>query len=104
MQPFSAHRRAGRIVLELNEDAFLDFATRGAADHLRIADRETFLRFALDNIFTLTHDVRDEKPATWWQRLCESLAHAAVETKQGVNEHHRVAPTCGCDPEEHDGG
>lgn len=104
MPPFSsAYRRDGKIVLEIDEPHFVKTALDGSGA-LRLVDRERFLHFALENIFTLTHDLTDDEPASWWQRLTESLAKAAAATGQGMAEAEAEVPTCGCDPEEHDGG
>lgn len=105
MEPFTARRSDGKIVLEIDEQRFLADATREAGDPLRVVDRERFLRFALENLFTLTHDLdRDGATSSWWQRLSEALGKAAAATDAGVRAMYREVPTCGCDPEEHDGG
>lgn len=105
MPYFTASRRDGKIILEIDEHHFLAGAIGAEDQDLRIVDREQFLRFALANIFTLTHDVaRDDLRTGWWQRLTEALGKAAAATNQGVRQSVLVVPTCGCDPEEHDGG
>ncbi len=105
MEYFTTSRRDGKIILEIDEQCFLAGAAGAEDQDLRIVDREQFLRFALANIFTLTHDVaRDDLRASWWQRLMESLGKAAAATNQGVRQNALAIPTCGCDPEEHDGG
>jgi hypothetical protein len=100
----TASRRDGKILLEIDERQFLAEAM-GADEDLRLVDREQFLRFALANVFTLTHDIdHDDLRVSWWRRLSESLGKAAAATQQGVRRDAVTAPTCGCDPEEHDGG
>lgn len=104
MPPFTAHRRDGKLILEIDEQRFLADATGAAGSSLRVLDREQFIRFALANIFSLTHDVQDGSRASWWQRLTESLGKAAAATGEGLRQDEATPPTCGCDPEEHDGG
>lgn len=104
MPSSTATRRDGKIVLEIDERRFLADAM-GAEDDLRLLDREQFLQFAVANVFTLTHDVdHDDLRVSWWKRLSESLGKAAAATNHGVRRDAVAAPTCGCDPEEHDGG
>jgi hypothetical protein len=105
MESFTAHRQDGKIVLELDEQRFLSDAAHEAADNLQVVDREQFLEFALKNLFTLTHDIdRDGVPTSWWLRLTGALGKAAAATNAGVRTIYQEVPTCGCDPEEHDGG
>lgn len=96
-------RENGKLVFEIEEERFLADATAGAPD-LRLIDREEFLRFATAHLFTLTHDIQSGAPATWWQRLAETLGKAAAATGHGIQHGRVIEPTCGCDPEEHDGG
>jgi hypothetical protein len=104
MPTFTASRRDGKIVLEIDERRFLADAV-GPDEELRIVDREQFFGFALTNVFTLTHDVdHDDQRVSWWKRLTESLGKAAAATNHGVRKNTVASPTCGCDPEEHDGG
>lgn len=104
MDPFTAYRRDGKLVLEIDERHFLANATRHLGDNLTIVDPEKFLNFSLTNVFSLTHDVDDDTNPSWWLRLTQALAKAAAATGHGVHRREVVAPTCGCDPEEHDGG
>jgi hypothetical protein len=104
MSSFNASRHGGKIILEIDERQFLADAI-GSDENLRMIDREQFLRFALGNMFTLTHDVdRDDVRVSWWKRLTESLGKAAAATNHGIRRDAVTEPTCGCDPEEHDGG
>jgi len=104
MDRFTTTRREGRIILEIDERQFLADAI-GSAEDLRLVDREEFLRFALANVYTLTHDVdQDDERVSWWKRLAESLGKAAPATNHGVRRDTVTVTTCGCDPEEHDGG
>ena len=105
MPSLNASRHNGKIILEIDEHQFLADASGSANSELRIVDRDQFLQFALSNIFTLTHDVdNDDTRVSWWQRLAESLGKAAAATDHGVRKYAVATPTCGCDPEEHDGG
>lgn len=105
MEPFTARLRDGKIVLEIDVQRFLADASGNTGDELTIVDQQLFLEFALRHIFTLTHDV-DENGAhpSWWLRLSETLAKAAASANAGVRRRESVVATCGCDPEEHDGG
>ncbi len=100
MQPGSIRRENGKLHFEIEERALL----ASANGDLRVVDPDAFLEFVARNFFTLTHDLRGGKRATWWERWCESLAKAAASTGHGVTDRHVPEPTCGCDPEEHDGG
>lgn len=105
MQPPKAELRDGKLVLEVDERQFLADAL-GRYDHeFTVVDRAQFMAFVRQHIFTLTHDIDDtgEHP-TWWVRLSEALAQAAAAARRGVQEHRVAVATCGCDPEEHDGG
>lgn len=105
MPPFTAYRRDGKIVLEIDEQRFVADAVSGTAHELTVEDRQAFVEFALKHLFTLTHDV-DENGAhpSWWLRLSQALANAAASAGRGVRRGEPVGATCGCDPEEHDGG
>src|SRR5688572_2672677 len=104
MSPVTTSRREGKILLEIDERQFLADAM-GSDENLRLFDREQFLQFALSNLFTLTHDVdNDDVRVSWWKRMTESLGKAAAATNHGVRRVSVSEPTCGCDPEEHDGG
>lgn len=91
--------------MEIDEQEFLRLACADSSDSLRVTDRDKFLAFALGNVFTLTHDVDEiDQRASWWLRLNQALGKAAAATQQGVHRSETPAPTCGCDPELHDGG
>ncbi len=105
MEPFTARRSNGKIILEIDEHQFIADATSDPANNLRIIDREQFLDFVLKHVFTLTHDIdRDGAHPSWWLRLSETLAKAAASAECGLTRIEAVPPTCACDPEEHDGG
>lgn len=105
MDAFTATRRDGKIILELDEQTWMRDALSGPGDALTITDREQFLRFALQNIFTLTHDVDDiDQPNSWWLRLAQALGKTAGSVEAGVHKTEAPVPTCRCDPEEYDGG
>jgi hypothetical protein len=105
MESPRATRRNGKIVLEIDERTFLHDAVRTGTDSLAVTDPDKFLQFAANNILTLTHDVNElDQRNSWWIRLTQALAKAAAATDQGVRRIEAPAATCGCDPEEHDGG
>jgi hypothetical protein len=105
MDRFTAYRRDGKIIIELDEGQFLQDAVRNDADELSITERDRFLEFALNNVFTLTHDVNEiDQRTSWWLRLTQALGKAAAANGEGVRRTEAAVPTCGCDPEEHDGG
>lgn len=102
---FTAFRRDGKLILEIDEDRFLRDAVLDSSDTLSISEREQFLQFALDHIFTLTHDVNGiDLRTSWWLRLTQALGKAAASTGRGMRRSLARDPTCGCDPEKHDGG
>ena len=105
MQPPHAFLRDGKLVLEVDQQQFIADATRGFRAPLQVSDPEQFWAFVLQHVFTLSHDV-DESGAhpSWWMRFSEALGRAAASAGAGVREFARIEPTCGCDPEEHDGG
>lgn len=105
MEPLTARRLNGKLILEIDEQQFVAEATRNPANHLKVVDRDAFMEFVREHIFTLTHDVDFEgaRPS-WWRRLSETLAKAAASMNQGVRRNEVVQPTCNCDPENHDGG
>lgn len=81
--PFLVYRRAGKLVLELDErrfcaDAFLQSQSR-------ILDRDAFLAFVCENLFELLHDDDDYgwKP-TWWLRFSQALGEEAANSGAGV--------------------
>ena len=105
MDSFTATRRDGKIILEIDEEAWIRDALSGHGDALRVTNREQFLSFALQNIFTLTHDLDDiDQRNSWWLRLAQALGKTAGSVEAGVHKSEAPAPTCGCDPEEYDGG
>jgi hypothetical protein len=81
--PARAYRRAGKIVLEVDErrfcaDAFLQ-------SQARILDRDAFLAFACDTLFELIHDDDDAacRP-TWWLRFSQAVGEEAANCGAGV--------------------
>lgn len=83
VSPFKAYRRAGKLVLEIDElrfcaDAF--FQSRS-----RIFDRDAFLEFACEEVFTLLHDDDDYGcEPTWWLRFAQALGDGAANRGAGV--------------------
>ncbi|MSU47580.1 MAG: hypothetical protein EXS37_00530 [Opitutus sp.] len=80
--PLRAYRRAGKLVLEIDEtrfctDAFLQSQSR-------ILDRDAFLAFACENLFELLHDDDDACLPTWWLRLSQAVGDEATNVGAGV--------------------
>ncbi len=80
--PLRAYRRAGRLVLEIDEhrfctDAFLQ-------SHSRILDRDAFLAFACEHVFDLVHDDDDACDPTWWLRFSQAIGEEAAHAGAGV--------------------
>ncbi len=92
-------------MLEIDLQRFLTEAFAQDGADLALVDRKEFLEFVCNHAFTLTHDVDElgEHPS-WWRRLTEALARAAAASGRGVRERQAIEPTCGCNPEEYDGG
>ena len=80
--PFRAYRRAGQLVLEIDEHRFC--ADAFLQSHSRIIDRDAFLAFACDNLFGLIHDDDEACHPTWWLRLSQAIGEAAAEAGAGV--------------------
>jgi hypothetical protein len=83
--PLRAYRRAGKLVLEIDEhrfcaDAFLQSSAR-------ILDRHAFLGYVCDHLFDLAHDddADDvECQPTWWLRFSQALGEDAASSGAGV--------------------
>jgi hypothetical protein len=99
MNSFTAHRRDGKIVLEIDERDFLADAMLEKSENLTVVDPDRFLSFALAHLFTLTHDIDEESHPTWWQRLTQALAKVAASTGDGVRRIEAAVPVCHSDPE-----
>ncbi len=81
--PFRAYRRAGKLVLEVDERRFCADAYLQSSS--RILDRDAFLAFACENLFELLHDDDDGgcRP-TWWLRFAQALGEEAANCGAGV--------------------
>lgn len=105
MEPFTAQIRDGKIVLEIDARRFVADAARDPANHLVVVDERQFLDFAVNHLFTLSHSIDEEGArVSWWLRLTQALGKAAAAANRGMRRGERLVSTCGCDPEEHDGG
>src|SRR3954468_17288800 len=76
-----AFRRDGKLVVEIDEhrfcaDAFAQFESR-------ILDRDAFLAFACDNLFTVPHDATSDG-STWWRSFCQAIGQGAADAGAGV--------------------
>ena len=88
-----AYRRAGKLVLEIDEDRFCQDAF--CQSSFRIVDRDAFLGFACENIFELLHDDDDEEcRPTWGLRLAQALGEEAANYGAGVrlNDGSEILP------------
>jgi len=81
--PLRAYRRAGKLVLEIDEHRFC--ADAFLQSEARILDRDAFLAFACENLFDLLHDDDDaECRPTWWLRYAQALGEDAANSGAGV--------------------
>ena len=76
-----AFRRDGKLVIEIDElrfcaDAFL-------RSESRILDRDAFLAFTCENLFSVLHDVASDEE-TWWRRYCQAIGQGAADAGAGV--------------------
>jgi len=84
--PFHAYRRAGRLVLEIDEARFCTDAFLASSS--RIVDRDAFLGFVCEQMFELFHDDDDhDGPPTWWLRFSQALGEEAANCGAGVRLH-----------------
>lgn len=80
--PLRAYRRAGRLVIEIDErhfctDAFLQ-------SQARIVDRDAFLAFACEHLFSVVHDDDDSCEPTWCLRWAQAIGEEAANAGAGV--------------------
>src|SRR6188768_2551681 len=80
--PLRAYRRAGQLVLEIDEHRFC--ADAFLQSQSRVIDRDAFLAFACDNLFGLIHDDDEACHPTWWLRFSQSIGEAAADAGAGV--------------------
>jgi len=80
--PLRAYRRAGKLVLEIDEHRFC--ADAFLQSQSRIVDRDAFLAFACDNLFALLHDDDDACQPTWWLRFSQAIGEDAANAGAGV--------------------
>lgn len=76
-----AFRRDGKLVIEIDEHLFC--ADAFAQSESRILDRDAFLAFACDNLFTVLHDASSDEN-TWWASLCQAVGQGAADAGAGV--------------------
>ncbi|MEY4940215.1 MAG: hypothetical protein RIQ93_1950 [Verrucomicrobiota bacterium] len=79
--PLRAFRRDGKLVIEIDEHRFC--ADAFLQSHSRLLDRDAFLAFACENLFTLLHDTTPEEQA-WWLRYCQAIGQGAADAGAGV--------------------
>ena len=76
-----AFRRDGKLVIEIDEHRFC--AAAFTQSESRILDRDAFLAFACENLFTVLHDAgTDER--TWWTNFCQAIGQGAADAGAGV--------------------
>ena len=80
--PLRAYRRAGKLVLEIDEHRFC--ADAFFQSNSRILDRDAFLAFACDNLFELLHDDDEACRPTWWLRFSQAIGEDAANVGAGV--------------------
>ena len=76
-----AFRRDGKLVLEIDEHRFC--ADAFAQSESRILDRDAFLAFACENLFSILHDATTDE-STWWARFCQAVGQGAADAGAGV--------------------
>lgn len=76
-----AFRRDGKLVIEIDEHRFC--ADAFAQSDSRLLDRDAFLAFACENLFSVLHDAATDEQ-TWWQRYCQALGQGAADAGAGV--------------------
>lgn len=79
--PLRAYRRAGKLVLEIDEHRFC--ADAFVQSESRILDRDAFLAFACENLFAVLHDATTDEQ-TWWLRYCQAIGQGAADAGAGV--------------------
>lgn len=79
--PLRAFRRDGKVVIEIDEHRFC--ADAFLHSESRILDREAFLAFACDNLFSVLHYATADEQ-TWWVRYCEAIGEGAADVGAGV--------------------
>lgn len=80
---FRAYRRAGKLVLEIDEHRFCGDAFLQSP--YRILDRDAFIAYACEHFFELLHDDDDaECNPTWWLRFAQALGEDAANSGAGV--------------------
>lgn len=76
-----AFRRDGKLVIEIDEHRFC--ADAFAQSESRILDRDAFLAFSCENLFTVLHDATSDE-ATWWTSFCQAIGQGAADAGAGV--------------------
>lgn len=76
-----AFRRDGKLVIEIDEHRFC--ADAFAQSESRILDRDAFLAFTCENLFTVLHDATSDE-STWWTSFCQAIGQGAADAGAGV--------------------
>jgi hypothetical protein len=69
------------LVIEIDEHRFC--ADAFLHSESRILDRDAFLAFACDNLFSILHDTTADEQ-TWWLRYCQAIGQGAADAGAGV--------------------
>jgi len=80
-----AFRRAGKLVIEIDEPRFC--ADAFLQSDARVLDRDAFLAYACEQLFDLLHDDGDVEHSTWWLRLSQAIGQGAADAGAGVRRH-----------------
>jgi hypothetical protein len=76
-----AFRRDGKLVIEIDEHRFCADAFSHSESH--ILDRDAFLAFVCENLFTVLHDATADE-CTWWASFCQAVGQGAADAGAGV--------------------
>ena len=76
-----AFRRDGKLVIEIDEHRFC--ADAFAQSESRILDRDAFLAFSCENLFTVLHDDTSDE-STSWASFCQAIGQSAADAGAGV--------------------
>jgi hypothetical protein len=79
--PLRAFRRDGKLVIEIDEHRFC--ADAFLQSESRLLDRDAFLAFACEILFTVLHDATADEQ-TWWARFCQAIGEGAADAGAGV--------------------
>ena len=76
-----AFRRDGKLVVEIDEHHFC--AEAFLQSDSRLLDRDAFLAYGCDHLFSILHETGGEE-RTWWTGLCQAVGQGAADAGAGV--------------------